>query len=65
MSRFWKQMIFAHSIMYTMEVALTKMVISSYIAQYPVLSTAQTSKCLTLSSVADLFNQTPSQVIWE
>ena len=37
--------------------------ISFYIAQYPVLKTAQNA--LHFTSLADLFNQIPSQLIWE
>ena len=37
--------------------------VSSYIAQYPVLRTAQST--LYFTSLADLFNQTPSQLFWE
>ena len=35
----------------------------SYIAQYPVLRTAQSA--LHFTSLADLFTQTPSQLLWE
>ena len=37
--------------------------VSSYIAQFPVLRTAQNT--FTLTSLADLLNQTPSQLLWE
>ena len=37
--------------------------VSSYIAQYPVLKIAQNA--LHITSLTDLFNQTPSQFIWE
>ena len=37
--------------------------ISSYIAQYPVLRTAQNA--LHFTSLADLFNQTPYRLLWE
>ena len=37
--------------------------VSSYIAQYPILRTAQST--LHITSLADLFNQTPSQLLWE
>ena len=37
--------------------------VSSYIAQYPILRTAQSA--LNITSLADLFNQTPSQLLWE
>jgi len=36
---------------------------SSYIAQYPVLSTVQSA--LHFTSLTDLFTQTPSRLIWE
>ena len=36
---------------------------SSYIAQYPVLRTAQSA--LHFTSLTDLFSQTPSQLLWE
>ena len=36
---------------------------SSYIAQYPILRTVQST--FRLSSLADLFHQTPSQLLWE
>ena len=39
------------------------MKLSSYIAQYPILRIAQSD--LHLMSLADLFNQTPSQLLWE
>ena len=37
--------------------------VSSYIAQYPVLRTAQSA--LHFTSLTDLVNQTPSQLLWE
>ena len=37
--------------------------VSSYIAQYPILRIAQSA--LHITSLANLFNQTPSQLIWE
>ena len=37
--------------------------VSSYIAQYPILRIAQSA--LHITSLADLFNQTPSQLLWE
>ena len=37
-------------------------VVSSYIAQYPVLRTVQSA--LHFTSLVDLFNQTPSQLLW-
>ena len=37
--------------------------VSSYIAQYPILRIAQSA--LHIISLADLFNQTPSQLLWE
>ena len=40
---------------------LTVVKISSYIAQYPVLRTAQSA--LNFTSMADLFNQIPCQLI--
>ena len=36
---------------------------SSYIAQYPVLGTVQST--LHFTSLTDLFTQTPSQLLWE
>ena len=36
---------------------------SSYIAQYPVLGTAQSA--LHFTSLTDLFTQTPSRLLWE
>ena len=40
-----------------------KVMVSSYITQYPVLRIAQ--RTLHFTSLADLFNQTPSQLLWE
>ena len=40
-----------------------KVIASSYIAQYPVLRTVKSD--LYFTSLTDLFNQTPSQLIWE
>ena len=37
--------------------------VCSYIAQYPVLRIAQSA--LYFTSLTDLFNQTPSQLLWE
>jgi len=37
--------------------------VSSYIAQYPILRIAQTT--LHFTSLTDLFNLTPSQLLWE
>ena len=37
--------------------------VRSYIAQYPILRIAQSA--LHITSLADLFNQTPSQLLWE
>ena len=37
--------------------------VSSYIVQHPILRTAQSA--LHFTSLADLFNQTPSQLLWE
>ena len=37
--------------------------VSSYIAQYPVLRTAQSA--LHFTSLTDLFTQTPSRLLWE
>ena len=37
--------------------------VSSYIVQYPVLRTAQST--LHFTSLTDLFTQTPSQLLWE
>ena len=37
--------------------------VSSYIAQYPVLRTVQST--LHFTSLADLFTQTPSRLLWE
>ncbi|KAK2161145.1 hypothetical protein NP493_1599g00001 [Ridgeia piscesae] len=37
--------------------------VSSYIAQYPILRIAQSA--LHFTSLADLFTQTPSQLLWE
>ena len=37
--------------------------VSSYIAQYPVLRTAQGA--LHFTSLTDLFTQTPSRLLWE
>ena len=37
--------------------------VSSYIAQYPILRIAQSA--LQFTSQADLFNQTPSELLWE
>ena len=37
--------------------------VSSYIAQYPFIRTAQSA--LHFTSLADLFNKTPSQLLWE
>ena len=41
----------------------TKKKVSSYIAQYPIFRIAQSA--LHITSLADLFNQTPSQLLWE
>jgi len=43
--------------------ALTEVKASSYIAQYPVLRTIQST--LHFTSLTDLFTQTPSQLLWE
>ena len=40
-----------------------KVKVSSYIVQYPILRIAQSA--LHITSLADLFNQTPSQLLWE
>ena len=37
--------------------------VRSYIAQYPILTIAQSA--LHFTSLTDVFNQTPSQIIWE
>ena len=37
--------------------------VSSYIAQYPILRIVQSA--LQFTSLADLFNQTPFQLLWE
>ena len=42
---------------------IKKVKASSYIAQYLVLRTIQSA--LHFTSLADLFNQTPSQLLWE
>ena len=42
---------------------MNKVKVSSYIAQYPILRIAQSA--LHFISMADLFNQTPSQLLWE
>ena len=47
---------------YTIFILLIKKV-SSYIAQYPILRIVQSA--LHITSLADLFNQTPSQLLWE
>ena len=47
----------------TFTMAVTVKKVSSYIAQYPVLRTAQSA--LHFTSLADLVNQTPSQLLWE
>ena len=41
----------------------SKVKVSSYIAQYPVLRTAQSA--LHFTSLTDLFTQTPSRLLWE
>ena len=41
----------------------TRKKVSFYIAQYPILRIAQST--LHFTSLADLFNQTPSQLLWE
>ena len=46
-----------------MLVITIKVKVSSDIAQYPVLRTAQSA--LHFTSLADLFNQTPSQFLWK
>ena len=47
----------------TQYVVRTVKKISSYIAQYPVLRTAQSA--LQFTSLTDLFNQTSSRLLWE
>ena len=42
---------------------LKKVKVGSYIAQYPILRIAQSA--LHITFLAELFNQTPSQVLWE
>ena len=44
-------------------VQLKGLKVSSYIAQYPILRIAQSA--LHFTSMAVLFNQTPSQLLWE
>ena len=44
-------------------VQLKEIKVSSYIAQYPILRIAQSA--LHFTSLAVLFNQTPSQLLWE
>ena len=43
--------------------SVTKVKLSSYIAQYPVLMTIQSS--LLFTSLTDLFTQTPLRLLWE
>ena len=43
--------------------SIKKLKVRSYIAQYPILRIAQNAVHIT--SLADLFNQTPSQLLWE
>ena len=40
-----------------------KVKVRSYMAQYPIFTTAQSA--LHITSLVDLFNQTPSQLLWE
>ena len=44
-------------------IAILKVKASSYIAQYPVVRTAQCA--LHFTSLTDLFTQTPSRLLWE
>ena len=53
---------FLACLMYS-ETNVKKVKVSSYIAQYPILRIAQSA--LHITSLADLFNQTPSQLLWE
>ena len=39
--------------------------VSTYIAQYQILSIAIAQSALHFTSLTDLFNQTPSQFLWE
>ena len=59
----WCMLLDFFLVVYCLQFLLKKVKVSSYIEQYPILRIAQSA--LHFTSLRDLFNQTPSQFLWE